>query len=239
MSAGSRLHRNARSTVTRLGRTPGKQRINIGDEKLPTTGKAIRSLIRARYIDGNRCAPGSARWGARHSSNSLEAAGRGRAQGLGSENPTPGSGRAMDQRTLQAPAGQGALAGREQRGLLGAHGDGEPLGLRVGPALVLCSLPSSRGFWMGPRCPLGLQLPACRSYLGRTGPGLPGGPGSARWARLCTVGPRPSFPQRHVPLASPFQPAQGQPAEAAPLRDLSSPAGPGGTSAGGSSPGWT
>lgn len=55
-------------------------------------------------------------------------------------------------------------------------GDGEPLGLRVGPALVLHSLPSSRGFWMGPRCPLGLQLPACRSYLGRTGPACQVGP---------------------------------------------------------------
>lgn len=36
------------------GWAPGKQRINIWNEKLPTTGKPIRSLIPACYIDANR-----------------------------------------------------------------------------------------------------------------------------------------------------------------------------------------
>lgn len=52
------------------GREPGKQWINIWNEKLPTTGKPMRSLIRACYTDENRCDLGFT-WlvGARHKSN--------------------------------------------------------------------------------------------------------------------------------------------------------------------------
>lgn len=52
------------------GREPGKQWINIWNEKLPTTGKPMRFLIRACYTDENRCDLGFT-WlvGARHKSS--------------------------------------------------------------------------------------------------------------------------------------------------------------------------
>lgn len=238
MSAGSRLHRNALSTVTRPGRAPGKQQINIGDEKLPTTGKAIRSLIRARYIDGNRCAPGSARRGARHGSTRWEPLGEGEARGPGQREPhswlrgRPWT-KEPEREACRLQPGRALWLGRARRGLSGAHGTVSLWGCGWGRPWSSAPCLPARGFWMGPRCPLGLQLPACRSYLGRTGPGLPGGPGSARWAHaLPSLSDTCLWP---APSSSP----RGQPAGPAPLRDLSSPAGPGGTSEGGSSPGWT
>ena len=54
------MHRNyfEYSNAAGLGRAPGKQRINIWNKKLPTTGKPIRSLIRVYYTGGNRCVLG-------------------------------------------------------------------------------------------------------------------------------------------------------------------------------------
>lgn len=68
------MHRNylEYSNAAGLGRAPGKQRINIWNKKLPTTGKPIRSLIRACYTGGNRCVLGFTQLGgARPISNLL------------------------------------------------------------------------------------------------------------------------------------------------------------------------
>lgn len=162
--------------MTRAGRAPGKQRINIGSEKLPTTGKAIRSLIPARYMGGSRCAPGSARRGARHVSNLLGSHWKGRSVGAWAVRtpflaPRVGHGPKNQRQKPADSSGQGAVAGQ------GAHGEGEPLGLRVGLALVLRSLPSGwapAGPWVR-SCP-----PAGPIWAGRV-PSMPGGPGSARW----------------------------------------------------------
>lgn len=140
--------------------------------------------------------------------HSLGAAGRGRSAGAwAARTPLLAPGQAMDQRTrersLQTPAGQGALAGQGAARPLWSSRDGEPLGLRVGPALVLRSLPSSQRLLDGPPLPPGSAAARLPVLSGQDGAR------PARRARLCTVGPCPSFPQRHVPLASPFQLTEG------------------------------
>jgi hypothetical protein len=87
------LHRNELSTVPRqpAGLAPAKQRINIWNEKLPTTGKPIRSLIRACYIDGNRCVLVSTWLGTFPTHWEVAGLQEGERAGIGGETLTPGS----------------------------------------------------------------------------------------------------------------------------------------------------
>lgn len=192
-----------RSTVMRPGWAPGKQRINIGNEKLPTTGKAIRSLIRARYIDGNRCGPGSAQRGARHVSNLLGSRWKGEGHGgLGNEDPTPGSEGGQGPKNQREKPADSSRAGSGEASS-GAHGEGEPLGLRVGPAWSSAPCLSARGVWRGPAGPWVCScLPAVLSRQDecpacQMGPALHGG----STPFLSSAG--------HVPLASPFSARRG------------------------------
>lgn len=188
MSAGSRLHRNARSTVTRPGRAPGKQRINIGNEKLPTTGNAIRSLIRARYRDGNRCARAPLGGVQGTAPTRWKPLGEGGARGPGQRGPHSwlrvGHG---PQNQPETPAGSSGAGRSSRQGAVSLWGCG---GAGPGPPLP------ARGFWMGPAAPWVCSCP-------------PAGPVWAGQGPACQAGPLPSFPQRQVPLASPFQLAQG------------------------------
>lgn len=180
------MHRNllrVPSTVLRRGPgwAPGKQRINIWNEKLPTTGKPIRSLIPACYIDANRYVLSFTRLGVQGTFPTRgEAAGRGAGWATSTADCR---GTCAEQREERVGGARAQTRGRGRPPPdKSSSGRGGGLGPRVGS-------------WPGPG-------PAPYPDVGRALPVVWGGGGEAvhclgyvawthdRWA------PLPSFPPR-------------------------------------------
>lgn len=130
-----------------MGWEPGKRRINIGNEKLPTTGKPIRSLIWACYRDGNTCAPGpSARVQGRLQSTGKHWGGGEAAPRTGSKGASGGTGQssalqmgAWPSSGCPAPAGPASVPSCPQQDMALADpvpGPSSPRALRTGCCLA-------------------------------------------------------------------------------------------------------
>lgn len=157
-------------------------------------------MIRACYIDGNRCVLGFARCGgggARHVSNWLGSCWRRGGVGLGSKSLTARlQGRGQDRK--EEPArGAAIIQGRQgaRRGQLPPESGGRG-GAQVCPGPLP---PLPEGIWRGPTGPLGSRA-ACLPVL--SGPGITAET-SARtpgWARLWTGGysPLPFLSRTHA-----------------------------------------
>lgn len=172
----------------RPGWAPGKQRINIWNEKLPTTGKPIRSPSWACHTDGNRRVRGSARLGRGRLSSPQEAdkAGRGRRVGPGQPEPpaTAAQARAQAGMGRKRPAGSWGQSGApaQERGQAKFKCKGE--GLHLAPGWWSCS-------------------PACVQSVG--GPGSPpASAGHTLWPVLSQGGRKDRGPAGPAPLRGPF-----------------------------------